>query len=135
MPTVPNWIAKAVIFTPNRRLDGGTVQPIAGWRATKTQVIVTAGGRERRFYLDSLTEVGQPKDFVQLRTRLLPPDAPEVAEARRVQVIAAASAAVVAEVDRQRFQDTHTDAGAMMSKLDAVRDVVTKAIASLAEVL
>lgn len=136
MTSVPNWIPRAVIFDPDRYYSSAPVTPIVEWRATKTQVIVRTSptGRERRFYLDSLTEVGQPKYFSDLRTRLEAPDAPVVLAAQRDQTIRTAKAHLSSIIEKQRLQDT-TDAEATVKKLFAIRVAVDEAIAMAGEVL
>lgn len=135
MPTVPNWIAKAVIVTPS--LSGDTITPIVGWRATGTQVIVRTSPRapERRFYLDGLALVGQPKSFREQRIRLEPPDAPVVVRARRERVVGSARDHVIITIEKQRLQDRSTDAAETAAKLLALRTAVDQALAALAEVL
>lgn len=135
MPTVPNWIAKAVVLTPTF-MGPDIIQPTTHWRATNTQVIVQTGpgSGDLRFYLDTLTKVGSSKRALS-SPRLVPPDHPAVITARREQTVAAARHAVLDEVAKQRLQDSSDDAEAAVAKLSAIRDAVDKALASLAEVL
>jgi hypothetical protein len=136
MTTVPNWIAKAVIVEYGYGRQAH-VSPTVEWRATKTQVIVRTSptGPERRFYLNSLTAVGEPNSFPEMRTHLAAPDAPEVIAAQRTQVISRSRNAVITTVEKQRLQDSTDDAEALVAKLTAVQDAVNQALAALAEVL
>lgn len=132
MTSVPNWIPRAVIYetSPTER-----VVKIIGWRATKTQVVVTApthlGPVERRFKLDGLTEITGKGSWN--RARLLPPDDNWVIKAKRAQAVRAAHAHVRAEIEKQ-FQD-NVDAETAIEKLFAVRIAVDEAIAIMGEVL
>ena len=132
-PSVPNWIAKAVIVEPDRYGDRATVTPVVEWRATKTQVIVRTSptGPEQRFYLDSLTKVGRPRYFPQHRTHLAPPDNAEVLGHRRTAAVRAARSRVLDVVTSQRLQDSTTDPAALATKLLALRSAVDQALASL----
>ena len=136
MPSVPNWIAKAVIYTPGYASEG-TVMPIRGWRATQTQVIVSVVGPrgpvERRFKLDGLTEIGGSDRY--RRARLIDPDSPEAITARRAQAIQRARAHILTAIDKQRLQDSSDDAEAMIKKMFALRVAVDEAIAQVGEVL
>jgi len=133
-PTVPNWIAKAVVYVPGYT-GGGAIQPTTDWRATKTQVIVTVGGRDRRFYLDTLTEVGSGNRHSTHATRLLPADAPEVLAAIRDAQVRAARNAVFLAVEKARLQDSKKGAEETLRALDSIIAAATKAMASLTEVL
>lgn len=135
MPSVPNWIAKAVIIASSG--SGDAVTPITEWRATKTQVIVRTrtDSSERRFYLDTLTQVGQPKYFREMRIRLEPPDSPAVLAAQRQAVIRNAQNSVSIEITRQRLQDTARSSEELAVKLTAIVDAANAALALLAEVL
>lgn len=137
MPTVPNWIAKAVIYTPGYGTTNGSVTPILSWRATNTQVVVEVMRRgvrvERRFRLDKLTEVGQSSSHHL--PRLMPPDASEVLAVQERVVVNQARSMVLNEVATQRLVDSSASADAVLTKLLAVQDAVNKAIASLGPVL
>lgn len=133
MTTVPNWIANAVIVHPIRGREASLTYT-KRWRATKTQVIVeTVDGREKRFWLVGLTEVGEPKGFPLQRVHLAAPDAPEVIASRRASAVSEASWMVLGEVERKRLQDYTDDAEAMVEKLTAIRDAANAALASLVE--
>lgn len=139
MPSVPNWIPRAVILTPGYGNSRGTVTPTTGWRATNTQVVVTAVNGlsgtvvERRFYLSTLTEVGQPKH--RQSAHLADPDDPEVLKALADKAIRNACGHVLAAIEKQRLQDSSTDAEATVKKLFAIRVAVDEAIAQVGEVL
>lgn len=138
MTSVPNWIAKAFVYTP-RFGHEGTVRAITGWRATATQVIVTVNGSrgpmEMRFRLADLRQIGQPS-WQPLRVRLLPPDAPEVATAMRAEAVVSAVDHVLTSVERQRLHDSHSDdADTAANKLIALRAAVDEALAMLGPVL
>lgn len=135
-PAVPNWIAKALIHTPDR--SEGTLTPILSWRPTRTQVVVTVDGLrgpvERRFYLDTLTEVGQSKRSIH-SSRLIAPDPPQAIASRRATAATRARNAVLSAVEEQRFQDYTDDAEVVAAKLVALRAAVNEALASLGEEL
>jgi hypothetical protein len=133
MASVPNWITSAVVYgSTGASVD---VQPVLSYRATKTQVIVTVQGSrgrvELRFRLKSLREVGSG-DYSP--RRLLPSDDPRVVGAsRRMKMDRARSDAHVAVV-LARLQDSTADLDLLVTKLSAIRDAATKALAALAEV-
>lgn len=133
-PSVPNWIAKAVIVTPSRFGHAAlTTTPIKSWRATKTQVVVeTENGRERRFYLDGLVEVGSPKAHPMLYPHLAPPDSKEVVAGERGRKMTDARHLVLGAIERVRLQDSTEDLDLVLTKLEAVRQAVLQAQASLA---
>jgi hypothetical protein len=133
MASVPNWIAKAVILTPSY---GGHIRTAktTGWRATRTQVIVNTKSGERRFRLDTLTEVGDPH-YGSMRTRLAEPSDPEIVAARSKGIISAARGDVQLAVERARLQDSGKTAEETTAALLAIRDTVNAALASLTEVL
>lgn len=134
-PSVPNWIPRAVIFAPGYGNSRGTVTQTMGWRATNTQVIVTVpSGLERRFYLETLTEVGQSKRSIR-SARLAAPADPEVVAARTDKAISDARNHVLVAIEKQRLQDSSTDAEATVKKLFAIRVAVDEAIAQVGEVL
>lgn len=135
MATVPNWIAKAVIVHPGRYGEA-SLTGTRDWRATKTQAVVTDEyGRERRFYLDTLTEVGGTRSVPELCVHLAPPDDPVVITSKRASAVSKAGAMVLDEVERQRLQDHADDAGVMVQKLTAVRDAANAALAGLVDYL
>lgn len=126
-PTVPNWIAKAVI------LYSDAAVPICEWRCTRTQVVVrtTPTGPERRFRLDDLREVGNG----WTAPRLAAPDDPRVLGVQKAAIIRKASSHVWGVIVQQRMQDSTNDAAAAAAKLLALRSAVDQALASLSEVL
>jgi hypothetical protein len=132
MPTVPNWIAKAYVYSPSPL----SVLPIKSWRATKTQVVVAYGDhsvtRETRFWLDDLAEIGR-RDRRSSRLRLLAPNddlvlraLPKLAISKGVDLIRKASA------DLQTWGMTPDQAAERFAR---VRDAAAEALASLAEYL
>lgn len=137
MPGVPNWIPRAVIYVP-RYSGPGEITPIMGYRATRTQVIVTAPGLrgpvERRFRLSDLTEVGD-KHYGSRRTRLASPDEPEVRADMRQPVVDKALASVLTAVNAERLQDGGQTADEATRKLLAVQSACAAALALLSEVL
>ncbi len=137
MATVPNWIAKAVVLWPAYGRGRAEFKPIApGWRATNTQVVVrtSPNGPEMRFYLDTLTRVGDSKRSI-FAVRLAPPDAPEVQRAQRQKIVSDAQGHVLSVIDQQRLQDSTDDPAALATKLLALKTATDEALASLAEVL
>ncbi len=124
MPSVPNWIPRAVIYG-----RWGTVTPITGYRATRTQVVVTtAGNRERRFRLDNLHEVGRPHYGADV---LMAPDNPRVVAALRKAAISDARYVVISAVESARMQDITEDGEAALAALFTIRAAVDKAIVDL----
>ena len=133
MATVPNWIAKAIVFVPApSHLDPGIFVPTASWRAAKTQVIVTLDVPERtevRFYLDGLREVGHHG------RELLDPSDPKVmhrmvsAKSRR-SVNDLQTAVALARLDQSRG-----NAEELVTKISAIQRAATKALADLADLL
>lgn len=130
MPTVPNWIAKAVVITRDRGSDR-VAYPVKSWRATKTQVIVTIDAPNRaeaRFYLDGLVGVGADRGAELVD--------PEVAKDRlaRIRSNQAVSdletAMVLARLDRVR-----SDPEALVTEIGKIQRAATKALAALADVL
>lgn len=136
MAPVPTWIAKALIHTPNR--SAGTLTSTLAWRATRTQVVVTVEGLrgpiERRFYLDTLTEVGQVRRSIN-SSRLVAPDSPQAVASRRATTASAARDRVLTTVERQRLIDYSDDPETVTAKLLELRTTIDEALASLAEVL
>lgn len=135
MPSVPNWIAKAVIYENSYTQ---AVTPTSGWRATSTQVVVTVatsrGTSERRFSLNSLIEVdtGLP---LWRRAFLLAPDDPRVIWAKHEAVTRRARNHVRAALEEQRLDDSAGDVEATIKKLLAIRIALDEAIAQSGEAL
>jgi hypothetical protein len=137
MTSVPNWIAKAVIFRPTRS-EFAEITATTGWRATRTQVIVTVDGPrgpvERRFRLDSLTEVGYPR-YDRTAPQLKAPDALPVVEALKADVVYNARVTVLMALDGLRLQDSGQSAEVVAAKLAKLADAVNKALAEIGTVL
>jgi len=129
MTAVPNWIANAIVTNRARTF----AEPITGWRATKTQVIVsTASHQERRFRLDDLSEVGVDR-YDPRRLTLVAPDDAELAAAARRRKLNEARGEVLWAVEKVRLQDGTDDLDLVLSKLETVRQAVVKAQAMLAD--
>lgn len=130
MPTVPNWIAKAIVTDPQRLVS----YPITSWRATKTQVVVsTATQQEIRFRLDGLTEVGKDR-YNPSRYELVAPDDARLAAAQRRAVLDNARVKVMWTVEKVRLQDSRVEIDELLTKLETIRQAVVRAQASLAKV-
>lgn len=132
-PSVPNWIAKAVILTPSYS-GPASIMKMTGWRATRTQVVVRTERGERRFYLDGLTEVGD-KNFGLMKTRLAAPNDPQAIAARRQRVVNGVLGSVLTTVNELRLQDSEQTPEAAFVKLTRLQLVVNKAMADLGSVL
>lgn len=128
-PSVPNWIARAFIFSPYPS-GGGTLTAVASWRPTRTQVVVTdAGGRERRFRLNDLKEMGRHWPC----PRLVAPDDPQVLAVQEERATSHALAHLALAIEKQRLQDSGQTLDQAIAKLEAVRMAATEALASLAD--
>jgi hypothetical protein len=139
MATVPNWIAKAVIY---ESLDHGRrarVIPTTGWRATKTQVIVTYDGprgpSERRFRLDNLREVRSQNAWHSNLASLADPSEDRVMQARAEMTRASAVATLKGVIADTRLDASAMDAEALVVAIGRIQRAATKALADLAEVL
>jgi hypothetical protein len=139
MATVPNWIAKAVIY---ESLDYGRrarVIPTTGWRATKTQVIVTYDGprgpSERRFRLADLREVRSQNAWHGNLASLADPSEDRVVEARAEMVRSSAVATLKKVIEDTRLDASAMDAEALVLAIGRIQRAATKALAALADVL
>jgi hypothetical protein len=129
-PTVPNWIAKAIV-TDSRRSVAHAIRP--GWRATRTQVIVsTEHEQEIRFRLGDLREVGKDRYSPNTYYLVPPTDAKLLAAEQRRALDRARNGALDA-VEKARLQDGTDDLDSVLAKLETVRQAVVKAQASLAD--
>lgn len=129
VPTVPNWIAKAVVTNSGRT----AAYPITGWRATRTQVIVsTEREQEIRFRLSDLREVGRDR-YSPSAYHLVPPTDARLHAAARRRKLNAARGEVLWTVKKVRLQDSIDDLDLALAKLEAVRQAVVKAQASLTD--
>jgi len=138
MPTVPNWIPRAVVYVPGYGTTPARAYPITDWRATRTQVVVTykARGREieGRFRLADLRGVSDR----DRHTYLLAPDDPRVIEARRAAKLESvlANLTTTALADRPGTPASpDRDAEAIARYATALRDAATKALAELEPLL
>jgi hypothetical protein len=125
MPSVPNWIAKGCVYS---LLDSRS-WPIRSWRATTTQVVVTAEGLrgELRFSLETLHRVGghTPADRGM---RLVAPDAAWITGTH----------AVIGDLRiamEERLDPSAMDAGELLAAVDRIQQAATKAIAQLGDLL
>lgn len=136
MPTVPNWIAKAVIYESRDYGRSAVVIPITGYRATKTQVVVTCAGArgpvERRFRLDKLTELGGGTWSPHM-ARLLPADSEKVIAAQRSMVREGAIETARRVADARLNSSMSAEQAA--STISKMRDELTRALAALEPLL
>lgn len=136
LPTVPPWIAKAVIHEEYDGYDRRhTMIETTGWRAAKTQVIVTVAGPrgpvERRFRLSDLTEVGGRRgDSV---ATLVSADSDEAASVRRSMAVR--HALELARNAKAERLDSSMDAEALVLAVGRMQRAATKALAVLADLL
>jgi hypothetical protein len=139
MATVPNWIAKAVIY---ESLDYGRrarVIPTTGWRATKTQVIVTYDGprgpSERRFRLADLREVHSRTAWDSNLAVLADPSEDRVMQARVEMTRSSAVATLKSVIADTRLDASAMDAEALVVAIGRIQRAATKALADLADLL
>jgi hypothetical protein len=129
MTTVPNWIANAVVTNRRRTV----VQPITGWRATKTQVVVSCASRQEiRFRLDDLSEFGKDQ-YDSARLLLVAPDDAELAHAARRRKLNHARGEVLWAIEKTRLRGGTDDLDAVLTDLETIRQAVVTAQASLAD--
>jgi hypothetical protein len=131
MTAVPNWIAKGYVYVRPRGLGPGRVYPITSWRATTTQVIVTAEGMrgEARFRLDRLREVGQRDNPLTL----VAPTDERVAEVQRAITVNNAVGTLKAAMDERIQADMGVEE--LVLTIGRVQRAATKALAGLADLL
>lgn len=138
MSTVPNWIAKAVIYEPHDYGRSARVINTTGWRSTRMQVIVTCDGPrgpiERRFGLADLTEIRQ-RDSWTSRARLMEPSDPKVVEAKSGMACRAAVSDLKTVIEETRLDPSVMDAEALVVAIGRIQRAATKAMADLSEVL
>lgn len=139
MATVPNWIAKAVIYESRDYGRTATVTDILSWRATKTQVIVTvqtpAGRSERRFRLDGLAEVGVGRGAWDSRfAKLMDSDDEKVIKARADQRVRATIGTLRRALD-ERLDLSSMDDEALTLAIGRIQRAATKALAEMADLL
>jgi hypothetical protein len=133
MPTVPNWIAKAYVYSAHPL----SALPIKSWRATKTQVVVTyvdeyGVTRETRFRLADLTEIGREGRWSS-RLRLCAPDDEQVLRALPQQAISKGVDLIrKASADLQTWGMTPEQGAERFAR---IRDAAAEALAGLAEYL
>lgn len=132
MPTVPNWIPRAVVYIAAPGTNPGTFVDTSGWRATRTQVIVTLDTPERtevRFYLDGLRAVGR-RGF-----ELLDPSDPKV-ERRMVSIkMRHALDDLETTMALARLSHSRGNAEELVTKISAIQRAATKALAALSDLL
>jgi hypothetical protein len=137
MPSVPNWIPRAVVIMPSgSRMHPDEAFDVKDWRATRTQVVVTlanANRTEHRFYLDGLRPVGS--SYRDRRIELLDGADPDVQ--RRLAFIRADRAVNQLEtmVNLAPFGKARGDAGKQLDLAVAIRDAATAAIEALEPLL
>jgi hypothetical protein len=139
MATVPNWIANAVIY---ESLDYGRrirVIPTTGWRATKTQVIVTYDGprgpSERRFRLEDLGEVGRRQGawwHSDLAT-LADPSEDRVVKAQAAMLRESVVGNLKSIIDKTELDASEMDAEALAVAIDRIHSACSVAIIELGE--
>lgn len=133
MPTVPNWIAKGYAISGYGR--GRRIYRVTAWRATKTQVVVTLGasGRETRFRLTDLCEVGRSYGGL----RLVAPESDEVTEALRLSKIQGARNGLDHAIEEHQacMRAGVSDVESVVASISNVQRAATKAMADLADLL
>lgn len=137
MPTVPNWIAKAVVYQSRDRGLRSEVLDILSWRPTRTQVVVTVqtarGHTERRFRLAGLTEIVGGRSSA-LPASLIPRDDPRVLKARRSQQVRTTIDDLRAALLDEQL-DPSMDVEELLAAADRIQRAATKAVAELGELL
>lgn len=137
MATVPNWIAKAVIYESHNYGRRADITETLSWRATKTQVIVTvqtpAGRSERRFRLDGLAEVGRGA-WDSHFAKLMDSDDEKVIKARADQRVRATIGTLRRALD-ERLDLSSMDDEALALAIGRIQRAATKALAEMADLL
>jgi predicted alpha-1,6-mannanase (GH76 family) len=136
MPTVPNWIAKAVIYESRDHGSRADITPVLWWRATATQVVVECKRRgervERRFRLDDLREVGRGRYGA---AELHSADDERVVRALAQNRKHDAVSTLNGVIDDTRLDASSMDAEQIVLAIDKIQRAATKALADLGEVL